>query len=388
MGIFCSSLSPTDVEPLPKYSRRNSTTLKCACCDGTFFNSSKHLCKGGCEGVHRLTNASISFDSLKKVWKVQGVEQTFDWSHDALRTANTSSQRRIMNMRGVQYSYSAFVHSECFSDEIRCDNNRNKITVCDLCSAWSNYKGGRAVPPGRKNIKVTPRMHCQIRQRLEHETTVAPQIWNVDVDVVESKSCSPLEENNNEYRKAETRWGGADAHVPENEVDMSSNGSDTINTTDGFSESKTSANTTTSATTNSATTNSAATTDATQQLYNQHRRNQLELHQSCTSALELKSIADRYTLNHPARATSYRIALGAYDMVVEQIENTKVVLKKYLFLLEGRTFDTDENSIENKRNEEEDYLIQLDEVFIVYSNGRDALRLKIENEKNSKTGNE
>ena len=383
MGIFCSSLSPTDFEPL---SRRNSTTLKCACCDGTFFNSSKQLCKGGCEGVHRLTNASISFDSLQKVWKVQGIEQTFAWSIDALRAANTSSQRRINSMRGVQYSYSAFVHSECFSDEIRCNNNPNKITVCDLCSAWSNYKGGRAVPPGGKNIKVTQRMHCQIRQRLEHETTVAPQIWNVDVDVVESKSCSSLEENNsskdpkvvNEYRKAEKRWGGADAHVPENEVDMSSNGSDTINTTDGFSESKTSATTTTS----------VATTDATQQLYNQHKRNQLELHQSCTSALELKSIADRYTLNHPARATSYRIALGAYDMVVEQIENTQVVLKKYLSLLEGRTFDTGENSIENKQNEEDDYLIKLDEVFIVYSNGRDALRLKIENEKSSKTGNE
>ena len=75
-------------------------------------------------------------------------------------------------------------------------------------------------------------------------------------------------------------------------------------------------------------------------------------------------------------------------MVVEQIENTQVVLKKYLSLLEGRTFDTGENSIENKQNEEDDYLIQLDEVFIVYSNGRDALRLKIENEKSSKTGNE
>ena len=51
--------------------------------------------------------------------------------------------------------------------------------------------------------------------------------------------------------------------------------------------------------------------------------------------------------------------------------------------MEGRTFDTGENSIENKQNEEDDYLIQLDEVFIVYSNGRDALRLKIENEKSS-----
>ena len=60
-------------------------------------------------------------------------------------------------------------------------------------------------------------------------------------------------------------------------------------------------------------------------------------------------------------------------MVVEQIENTQVVLKKYLSLLEGRTFDTGENSIENKQNEEDDYLIKLDEVFIVYSNGRDAL---------------
>jgi len=353
MGIFCSSLSPTDLEPLPKYSRRNSTTLKCACCDGTFFNSSKQLCKGGCEGVHRLTNASISFDSLQKVWKVQGIEQTFDWSHDALRAANTSSQRRIKSKRGVQYSYSALVHSECFSDEIRCNNQSNKITVCDLCSAWSNYQGGRAVPPGRKNIKVTPRMHCQIRQRLEHETTVAPQIWNVDVDVVESKSCSLLEENDTRTTILVLRT--------------------LSNSTDEFSESKTSVNTTTS---------------ATQQLYKQHKRNQLELHQSCTSALDLKSIADRYTLNHPARATSYRMALEAYAMVVEQIENTQVVLKKYLSLLEGRTFDTGENSIENKQNEEDDYLIQLDEVFIVYSNGRDALRLKIENEKSSKTGNE
>jgi len=358
MGIFWCSPSPTDFEPL---SRRNSTTLKCACCDGTFFNSSKQLCKGGCEGVHRLTNASISFDSLQKVWKVQGIEQTFAWSIDALRAANTSSQRRINSMRGVQYSYSAFVHSECFSDEIRCNNNPNKITVCDLCSAWSNYKGGRAVPPGGKNIKVTQRMHCQIRQRLEHETTVAPQTWNVDVDVVESKSCSLLEEN-----------------LEENDTRTTILVLRTLsNSTDEFSESKTSVNTTTS-----------ATTSATHQLYKQHKRNQLELHQSCTSALDLKSIADRCTLNHPARATSYRMALEAYAMVVEQIENTQVVLKKYLSLLEGRTFDTGENSIENKRNEEEDYLIQLDEVFIVYSNGRDALRLKIENEKSSKTGNE
>ena len=70
------------------------------------------------------------------------------------------------------------------------------------------------------------------------------------------------------------------------------------------------------------------------------------------------------------------------------MKKQQVVLKKYLSLLEGRTFDTGENSIENKQNEEDDYLIQLDEVFIVYSNGRDALRLKIENEKSSKTGNE
>jgi hypothetical protein len=77
---------------------------------------------------------------------------------------------------------------------------------------------------------------------------------------------------------------------------------------------------------------SVAADDSTAKMLRRNKQLQEQLMLSCTSALELEREADTYSVGHPARKTSYRVAAGAYNMVLLQIDDSRCSIEK---LLEG-----------------------------------------------------
>ena len=129
-------------------------------------SSNRHLCRGGCETVNHMKTLGITYNGENNKWHAEGLSGTFFY-HDqavaAVTLQNQYSQRRPRR-RSTRGRYTAFVHKgTCIGDELRINNVKQKSKVCKLCSAWYNYKGGRAAPLGKE------RTHCVTRQRLENE---------------------------------------------------------------------------------------------------------------------------------------------------------------------------------------------------------------------------
>ena len=269
-----------DLDDLPPH---NFLQPHCQCRNSDITgNCDKTLCPGGCEVVGNLLTKGISWNVENERWCVRGLNDTFMYSKDAIMAADSVS--RSIRFRGTaHYSYSAFCHVECCTDEIRLNsgthslrNKASKVQVCDVCSAWYNYLGGRSATSGIK------RQHCMMRQRLEHELN--PPTWNpifqppaaaVAAEAHETKESAPL-------------MLPLPLHVPVSRNER------------------------------------VAPSD--QQMLHQNQQLQekmLQLQDACNSALALEKNAKSYSVGHRAREQAFRVAAGAYDIILLQIDDIR-----------------------------------------------------------------
>ena len=312
---MCMSLDPThNLEDLPPH---NLLQPHCQCCSSDITgNCEKKLCPGGCEIVGNLLTKGISWNVENERWCVRGLNDTFMYSDDAIMAADNVS--RSIRFRGAaHYSYNAFCHVECCTDELRLGGrNSSKVQVCDVCAAWYNYLGGRSA-----GSNVRSRQHCMMRQRLEDELnppTVNP-IFADQQSVHETKESAP------------SLMLPLPVHVS---IPLSRN--------------------------------ERVAPSEQQMLLHRNKQLQeemLQLQDACKSALALERNTESYSVGHRARETAYRVAAGAYDIILLQIDDIRSSTKK--LILDSKEDDDASDDFSSDRSDDDD-----DDAFIAENKAR------------------